>query len=168
MALALVLASACGGSALLPPPEPAQVDPSTRRVTQSGVVLGGAGRYGNDVWFGIPFAAAPVGDLRWRAPRPPAAWTGEREAIRFGSPCPQYASAMAGVPGKPGSLQGDEDCLYLNLYAPRFEGGSPPTANERLPVMLWIHGGGNTIGHGGFYDGGNLAVTRNVIVVTTN
>jgi para-nitrobenzyl esterase len=75
---------------------------------------------------------------------------------------------MAGVPGERGSLQGDEDCLYLNVYTPRFEGGRPPAGNDRLPVMLWIHGGGNTIGHGGFYDGGNLAVARNVIVVTTN
>ncbi len=167
LSLGAVLA-ACGRGAVVPPAEPERADPATRRTTESGIVVGGAGRYGNDVWLGIPYAAPPVGSLRWRPPRPAAPWSGEREAIRFGSPCPQYASAMAGVPGESGSLQGDEDCLVLNLYAPHAAAVKPASGGEPLPVMLWIHGGGNTIGHAGFYDGGRLATERNVIVVTTH
>ena len=69
---------------------------------------------------------------------------------------------------KAGEPMGSEDCLYLNVYAPQFAQTAVPAGEARLPVMVWIHGGGNTIGEAGFYDGGNLAVTHRVIVVTTN
>jgi para-nitrobenzyl esterase len=67
-----------------------------------------------------------------------------------------------------GQPVGNEDCLYLNIYSPRFAQGRVPSGDRRLPVMFWIHGGGNTIGAGSLYNGGNLAVTHEVIVVTTN
>jgi len=90
-----------------------------------------------------------------------------REALAFGSPCPQFASRFAGVAGPEGSVQGSEDCLYLNVYAPR-AASADAAATARHPVMLWIHGGGNVVGHAGVYDGGNLAATHDVVVVTTN
>jgi para-nitrobenzyl esterase len=63
---------------------------------------------------------------------------------------------------------GSEDCLYLNVFAPRFAGDAVPQAGSRLPVMVWIHGGGNVVGHAGRYDGGALATREHVIVVTIN
>jgi para-nitrobenzyl esterase len=134
----------------------------TRRSIAQGDVVGTRGRYGDYAWLGIPFAAPPVGDLRWRAPQPPQPWNGDYLATASGSPCVQIASPFAGVVDlEPGTPAGNEDCLYLNVYAP-----SAPS-DEPLPVLFWIHGGGNVIGHAGFYDGGNLAVTENVVVVTT-
>ena len=66
---------------------------------------------------------------------------------------------MTGVEGaKPGEPTGSEDCLYLNVYAPRLAAAEVPQAERRLPVMLWIHGGGNTIGEAAFYDGGKWKV----------
>jgi para-nitrobenzyl esterase len=139
-------------------------DPASRRSTPSGDVQGFVGRYGSYVWLGIPYAAPPVGDLRWRGPTPPAAWSGVRDATRFGSPCVQYASPMGGIQTAPANTPvGDEDCLYLNVYAP-----TAAKQTSFLPVMLWIHGGGNSIGSGQLYDGGNLAALKNVVVVTVN
>ena len=80
--------------------------------TQSGRVQGVEGD-GVTTWLGIPFAAPPVGDLRWRAPEPPVAWQGVRLADHFGAPCMQN-----GPPGAPGAdLPRSEDCLYLNIWA---------------------------------------------------
>ncbi|MBI4517675.1 MAG: carboxylesterase family protein [Deltaproteobacteria bacterium] len=144
-------------------------DPATRRLTRSGEVIGFQGQYGSHVWLGLPFAQPPVGERRWRAPAPPQSWTGSREAVQYGSSCPQFASTFGGVSGaRPGTPVGSEDCLYLNVYAPRFSASALPAGAQRLPVMVWIHGGGNTIGEGAFYNGGNLAVTHNVIVITVN
>jgi para-nitrobenzyl esterase len=142
---------------------------SARRTTTGGEVVGFVGRYGSLAWLGIPFAKAPAGDLRWRAPQPADPWTGTLEALEFGSSCVQYASTIGGVvDAEPGDLVGDEDCLYLNVYTPRFADERVPSGSARLPVMFWIHGGGNRTGTASFYDGGNLATTGNVVVVTTN
>ena len=149
-------------------PERAVADPATRRALHAGEVVGAQGDYNSHVWRGIPYAAPPVGGLRWRAPQPAAPWTGTREALAHGAPCPQYASPFGGVPGRDGEIVGSEDCLYLNVYAPRFSAADVPTGTRRLPVMVWIHGGGNSIGEGGFYNGGNLAATHQLIVVTLN
>jgi para-nitrobenzyl esterase len=144
-------------------------DRETRRVTPSGEWIGIDGPYGSHAWLGIPFAQPPVGELRWRAPRPPKAAAGLQSALTFGSPCRQFASLLGGIEtAEPGDPVGSEDCLCLNIYAPRFEPGRVPSGDKRLPVMFWIHGGGNTIGAGSLYNGGNLAVTHDVLVVTTN
>jgi len=144
-------------------------DPTSARSLPAGALVGFTGRYGSHVWRGIPFAEPPTGALRWRPPQPLATWTGVREAIDYGSPCPQLASPFGGiVDQEPGSFAGDEDCLYLNVFAPRMPEDAVPGANARLPVMVWLHGGGNSVGHAGFYDGGNLAQQQNVIVVATN
>jgi para-nitrobenzyl esterase len=152
-----------------PPRAEPVADPASRRtLADGGEVVGFVGRYGSHVWLGIPYAAPPVGKLRWRAPAPPAPWQGVRQSLAFGNHCPQLASPFGGVRGKPGTLSGSEDCLYLNVYAPRVAPEAVPRGAERLPVMVWIHGGGNVIGLSDFYDGGRLAAEQGVVVVTFN
>ena len=155
----LLLVAGCRGGRDVP-----VVDPGSRRTTPSGEVVGFTGRYGSYVWLGLPYAAPPIGDLRWRAPQPNAAWSGVREALQAGAPCVQYASPLGGIQtARANTPVGNEDCLTLNVYAPK-----SATATSFLPVMVWIHGGGNTIGAGTLYDGGNLAARRDVVVVTVN
>jgi para-nitrobenzyl esterase len=126
--------------------------------TRQGKVEGEA-RGGHLRFRGIPFAAAPVGELRFRAPRPHAPWSGVRPALAFGKAAPQNASALPGMEAGPQ----DEDCLFLNVYTPAADGA-------RRPVFFWIHGGGFTGGSGGqaLYDGGPLAERGDVVVVTIN
>lgn len=143
------------------PPPPVTADRTTIRDTTSGTVVGFRDREGARSWQGIAFAKPPVGDLRWRAPEPPEPARDIVEALAPGNVCPQFASQLTGADsGTSGRVSGDEDCLYLNIW-------SPPNA-VGLPVMLWIHGGGNTIGHGGSYNGSALAAQRDVVVVTIN
>jgi len=91
---------------------------------------------------GIPFAAPPVGELRWRAPQPISAWTGVREASSFGADCMQgrFGPPPTAVPGAPAPRMPSEDCLYLNVWRP----GDQTVRN--LPVMVWVYGGGFTGG----------------------
>ena len=112
------------------------------------------------IWRGIPYAAAPVGELRWRPPQPVEPWEGARECAQFGPACPQPPSPTAITRG-PGVQS--EDCLYLNIHAPH---GGP---EGPFPVMVWIHGGGCTIGAGSLdvYDGEMLA-RQGAVVVTIN
>lgn len=109
---------------------------------------------GTRAFLGIPFAAPPVGALRWRPPQPPAPWTEVRACTAFGPACPQINQA-------PGGLY-SEDCLYLNVWTPAAPG-------DRLPVMVWIHGGGFTVGSAAWpeYQGRNLA-QKGVVLVTLN
>ena len=163
--LAAVVAAGCSRAAPIRP----QADPTSRRDAPNGAVVGFVGEYGSHAWLGIPYALPPVGALRWRAPQPPAPWNGTRDATAFGTPCVQYASSLGGVADKrPGTPTGAEDCLYLNIWAPRVPRDAVQAGVARLPVMVWIHGGGNSIGEGGFYNGGNLAATQQVVVVTLN
>jgi para-nitrobenzyl esterase len=120
-------------------------------------------------FLGIPYAAPPVGGLRWKEPQPPAPWTDVRDASQFGNRCPQNASSTNMTPGST-----TEDCLYLNVWTPN------PSA-AKLPVMVWIHGGGNFGGSasdplplvvggpgaadgGYFYDGASLSADGTVVV----
>ena len=163
LAAAVVLASGCGRRATPPVSGP---DPATRRTTQAGDVIGGEGRHGAHAWLGIPYAKPPVGELRWRAPEPPEAWPDAIETVKHGAACTQFASRFGGVTElKPGTPAGQEDCLTLDVWTPRFADDRVPKGKARLPVMVWIHGGGNTIGRTSFFDGGNLAVRQNVMVV---
>ena len=163
----VAFAVACAGK---PEPKPASVaDAASLRTPPAGPVVGFVGEYGSHAWLGIPYAKPPVGALRWRAPEPLPAWQATREALAFGSLCTQFASALGGDDSvAPGTPVGSEDCLFLNVYAPRIDASSVPKGGDRLPVMMWIHGGGNTIGAASFYDGGNLAARENVVVVTVN
>jgi len=111
------------------------------------------------VFKGVPFAAPPVGSLRWRPPQPAPAWPGVRRADHFAPECPQVGAYPDDAPAEPMS----EDCLYLNIWAP------PAAANSKLPVMVWIYGGGLMNGSAStpLYTGDVLA-RRGVIVVTAN
>jgi para-nitrobenzyl esterase len=109
-------------------------------------------------FLGIPYAAPPVGRLRWRPPQPAARWSGIRDASKPGNVCAQNGSIATGVP----VTSTTENCLYLNVYTPAAPGLRP------RPAMVWIHGGGFTGGAGSIFDGALLAVTGNVVVVTVN
>ena len=146
----------CGGGDAVPP---ASAPSSTRSLVQGDVVGYAHPDREAHVWKGIPFARPPVDELRWRAPLPPEPWDGVREALLPGNECIQLDMT------DPSEVIGDEDCLVLDVYAPRFEPGAIPTGSERLPVMVWIHGGGNSIGSTELYDASRLAVEGNVIVI---
>lgn len=131
----------------------------------NGMKLFGVADGATENYLGIPYAKAPVGDLRWSAPQeyvPTIADKGNFSAKAFGQPCVQPAGPDATAPSE--KWIGDEDCLFLNVYVP-----SNPASSEPLPVALWIHGGSFTTGQGALYPGGALASLRNdVIIVTTN
>jgi para-nitrobenzyl esterase len=158
---------------LLPPVEPTVqiADVSSERLLALGSVVGFAAPHDTHVWLGIPFAGPPVTERRWRAPQRPDAWADTLDALAFGPPCVQLGSRFGGVPTDDDEgLAGSEDCLYLNIWAPRREPEEVATADDRLPVMVWIHGGGNRIGHSGssMYDGARLAGTENIVLVSFN
>ncbi|SDD31112.1 para-nitrobenzyl esterase [Actinokineospora iranica] len=126
--------------------------------TDAGMIRGVVGERGR-AFLGVPFAQAPVGELRWRAPQQAASWSGVRDTVSPGPLCAQNPSPAGGSPT--GSTA--EDCLYLNVYTPA---GARPGAD--LPVMVWLHGGGFVIGGGSLYDPEALADKTNSVVVTTN
>ncbi len=136
---------------------PVEADPTSLRILAQGSLVGST-LEGAHAWRGIPFARPPLGELRWRPPQPPERWPGVREALAFGPICPQFDRSW-----KPG---GDEDCLVLNVYAPRFAPDRVPRGAERLPVMVYIHGGGQSIGSSHFAVGSRLAAENRVVVVT--
>lgn len=132
---------------------------SAPEVTVREGALSGQTRDGITAFLGIPYAAPPVGDLRWRMPQPATHWSGQRSATRYGPPCAQPAGGAFGATANGAS----EDCLTLNIWKP----SSPSEA--RLPVMLYVHGGGFIGGSGSIatLDGSALA-RKGVIVVTIN
>ena len=141
-------------------------DPTSLRDTQAGQVLGFADTYNTQAWLDIPYAAAPVGELRWRAPQAAEAWTGVRNALQYGATCTQFSGILSGQEGDDGDLVGNEDCLSLNVWSPRLAPNE--LANKKLPVMFWIHGGGNDSGTANIYQAHHLAGSKDVIVVLIN
>ncbi|HVY92839.1 MAG TPA: carboxylesterase family protein, partial [Bryobacteraceae bacterium] len=126
-----------------------------------GMLQGTAGsKPGIRAFLGIPYAAPPVGPRRWKAPEPAAKWTGVRAADKFGNRCMQTSPFPDMVFQGPAE---SEDCLYLNVWTPSKSGAA------RLPVMVWIHGGGYFSGSGDEvrHDGSVLA-SKGVVVVTLN
>ena len=157
--IAATLAVVCLGAVALSPGRGEAASSVSSVKTESGPVLGAAGD-GVVAFKGIPYAAAPVGDLRWRAPRPAPAWNGTLTADKYGAICMQvYNAKDNGV----GALPMSEDCLTVNVWRPATETAQP------LPVMVWIHGGGfvNGSGTAALYDGSALA-RQGVVVVTLN
>ena len=141
-----------------------QIDAGTLRGTNVGSVI---------AFRGIPYARPPVGELRWQPPQPPPAWQGVRDAQQPGSACTQRASGLipffAPMAQAYGSnfeqppIKSSEDCLYLDVWLPEWP------AKQALPVMVWLHGGSNTVGSGtqSTYDGVSLA-RHGVLLVTLN
>ncbi len=134
----------------------------------SGGKVRGRARAGVRVFCGIPYAAPPVGALRWRPPQPPSPWSDVRDATAFGPTAPQTpAAAGFTLAGDPSNQS--EDCLTLNVWAPDGPSKRSARASGR-PVLVWVHGGGFTTGTGSapLYRGGALARSGDVVVVTIN
>lgn len=165
-AVVSVLAMAgCGGGSGASPEVRQTAYGTVRGVDDSAVI-------GTYAWKGLPYAKPPVGDLRWQPPAEPAAWTGERDATRFGSACLQMGRLYG--PGANnrfddtigetlGTPLGNEDCLTLNIWR-------PSNAQDNLPVLLFLHGGSGISGYTAdpVYDGATLARRANAVVVTAN
>lgn len=132
----------------------AVADATTTRQLEAGQVIGFS-EGGVSTWLGIPYAEAPTGELRWKAPRPAVRWTSKKEALTFGSACPQI---------RRGAVGGEEDCLFINIWSPG------ETTDRRYPVMFWIHGGGNSIGEAAtsIYSGARLSREHDVVLVSIN
>ncbi|GAA2531451.1 carboxylesterase/lipase family protein [Winogradskya humida] len=137
--------------------------------TRDGAVRGTEIADGVLAWRGIPYAAAPVGDLRWRLPQAPEPWADVRDALAYGAPAIQPSlGAMGPAPAIPGMVAPDalpepaEDCLYLNVTA--------PADADRLPVVVWLHGGGYHLGNAtqGPGDGSPFAAAHRAVVVSFN
>lgn len=135
----------------------AQAQAVTAR-TDTGLLAGEATDKAN-IFRNIPFAAPPVGELRWAPPKPAAKWDGERDATKAGPSCPQPMAANGAPNGGGANGPISEDCLQLNVFATK--------GAKRAPVMVWIHGGGHRTGAGWVYDGQNFA-RDGVVVVTIN
>ena len=158
--LAVSLIAACilglGTQARAQAPAPGEDHPVVR--THTGLVEGTVAN-GIAIYKGVPFAQPPVGPLRWREPQLPKPWSGVKQTNAYAPACEQVSRAnpALGIPALPTS----EDCLYLNIWSPAKSSG------ERLPVMVWIYGGGFTGGATSIplYDGTNLA-RKGVVLVT--
>ncbi|MBX3619472.1 MAG: carboxylesterase family protein [Rhizobacter sp.] len=148
--------------------------PPTQRSTHLGTVIGSdlSATSGTYAWKGIPYAKAPVGELRWKAPAEADAWATPRYAQTFGNACVSagrlYGPGLnnkydATIGSTLGQTVGSEDCLYLNVWR-------PASAATNLPVIVWVHGGSNITGYTAdpVYDGANLARTANAVVVSVN
>lgn len=168
--VASLFLSACGGTA---DAANAAQTPELRK-TSLGIVQGSndTSRNGTYAWKGLPYAKAPVGPLRWKAPVVPDAWSGTRDARTFGHACLQngriygpganntYDATIASTLNTP---VGNEDCLTLNIWRPAHE-------TPKLPVIAFVYGGSNVSGYTAdpVYDGATLARTANAVVVTLN
>jgi len=130
--------------------------------TEQGKVVGKTINGGKvKAFLGLPYAAPPVGVLRWRTPQPPARWKDERDATRFRAHCAQ-GKVFEDMIFQDG--EGSEDCLFLNVYAP-----ASAKSKSKLPVMFWIHGGGYSGGASSEpRHNGDFLPTRDVVLVTIN
>ena len=158
LAVASLLSTGCAPGAVSQIPSGLIVE------TEDGLLVG-LEKEGVRRFLGIPFAAPPVGDLRFRAPRAVEPWSGPREVFDFASVC-----AQARVQSGAFEVEGDEDCLYLNVYVPVGESTgsdsmvSEASDDEALPVLVWIHGGGRRVGNGRRDVADFVRETRSIVV----
>ncbi|MFG1808147.1 carboxylesterase/lipase family protein [Streptomyces sp. NPDC049040] len=154
-ALAATLTAAPGAAAR------ATARPSTAGAphvrTQQGLLAGRQAAWGVDFFGRVPYAAAPVGDLRWRPPQPAHVWQGVRDASEPSPACPQTENGN-------GPRSQSEDCLYLDVWRP----DTPAARAGRAPVLYWIFGGGGINGSGSQYQAAALAAETGAVVVTVN
>ncbi|MFT3723896.1 MAG: carboxylesterase family protein [Hyphomonadaceae bacterium] len=129
------------------------------RATVEGGIVQGAVENAVEVFRNIPFAAPPVGDLRWKAPQPVKAWEGVRDAVTVGTSCPQTMLPDNKPNGGGAYGPTSEDCLQLNVTA--------PVNAKKAPVLFWIHGGSHRVGNGWIYDGTSFA-KNGIVVVSIN
>ena len=134
-----------------------RVHEETRRTTSYGPVIG-TQEGSLSIWRQIPFAQPPIGALRWRAPLPPLPWTETLTALEEAPACFQRGWFQG---DNEDPFSGAEDCLYLNIWAP-----TRTASDQALPVMVWIHGGANTLGSAATYNPRHLVEEQSVIVVT--
>jgi para-nitrobenzyl esterase len=157
ISLAIFL-TACGSQT----PQPSA---ATSVNLKSGTVIGYEGDHNTYIWKGIPYVAPPLGDLRWRAPQPVTPWTDTLEALEYGPACVQPHNPTAGSNAPESEhVVGVEDCLTINVFTPK----EALDGDTSLPVMFWIHGGGNIMGSAQTYDGSRLASSQKVVVVSLN
>jgi para-nitrobenzyl esterase len=150
VAAALVISTAAAFVA-----SPAFAKPTV--TTSAGIVVGET-RDGVNVFKGVPYAKPPIGELRW-APPQPITWTGERAANAFALPCLQPTNADGRPNGAGVTGESSEDCLYLNVWAPQNA--------KRAPIMLWLYGGGGTMGSGDVATYHGDAFARDGVVLVT-
>jgi para-nitrobenzyl esterase len=154
IALAVAAAAATAGAAASTAGTP-DADSAQPVQTANGAVRGIVS-HNYRVFNGIPYAKPPVGQLRWQAPEPAAAWSGVRDATKPGSDCVQTAVAW-----RPAAASTNEDCLYLNVWTPRHDGSA-------IPVAVWFHGGGSINGAGRDFQPTSMVDRGDVLVVTVN
>lgn len=143
-------------------------DNDTLRLTAAGPIKGQIDENGAFSWRGIPYAQAPVGELRWKAPRALEPFDTAFAATEFGDMCTQLGTPLLDIdPSLIGKVVGSEDCLFLNIWSPPTRAAEGQGA-RKLPVMVWIHGGSNVGGSSNLYYGGNLALQQEVVVVSIN
>jgi para-nitrobenzyl esterase len=152
-ALCILFAVACLTAAALPP-KPAHPTVTLEEGTLEGKHFGPA--QDAAAFLGVPYAAPPVGDLRWRPPEPVKKWSGAREAKRFGAACPQLEANW--LP----HVDWNEDCLYLNVWTPQL------SATSKLPVIVFFHGGSNVAGYSQSSPLGPVFSRLGVVVVSAN
>jgi para-nitrobenzyl esterase len=158
VALGLLLVSCAGGPKTGTLQEPGRWTGSPIVTTRYGAVRGSEDEAGTWVWKAIPYARPPVGELRWRGPQEPVPWAGVRSQGSFNGGCTQFSPVLAGT------IHGSEDCLYLNVWRPR-------TAETGLPVYVFIHGGGNSMGAAMMvpdYSGHEIASRSRMVFVSMN
>ena len=163
-AMIMALASACGQPQVETAPPAATLDPDVPVTVTGGDILGAPAEGNPDIvaFKGVPYAAPPVGDLRWKPPQPVIAWDGVRDATAPGASCMQTGPAWVRAPTVDEDDPESEDCLFLDIWAPK-------ATREPLPVMVWIHGGGFFNGTGSLplYDGTRVA-ENGVVLVSIN
>ena len=151
---AIVIFLACWATVAVPTfAQPASAPPVPQTVRIDTGEISGLETESGLEFRGVPFAAAPTGELRWKPPQAVAPWTGVRDAVTYSPVCPQAPPSPNGQ---------SEDCLYLNVTVPE-----RATTSSKLPVIVWIHGGGFELGEGADYEAPDLSA-KGAIVVTIN